>query len=102
MNKKKTIFLFLANEMEYNSILSNHETLELAVESRMPCIDNWIVKGCIVANKTKHFLVPIFLEFILKLPFKFIMIRVLRIIFKILLMMSLASGSVFSLHGNCK
>lgn len=79
MNKKKTIFLFLANEMEYNSVLSNNETLELAVESRMPCIDNWIVKGCIVA-KTKHFLIPIFLGFILKLPFKFIMIRVLTII----------------------
>lgn len=58
--------------MEYNSIPSKHETLELAVESRMACLDNWIVKGCIVANKAKHFLIPVFLEFILKLHFKFI------------------------------
>lgn len=46
--------------MEYNWILSNHKTLELAVESRMPCLGNWIVKGRIIANKTKHFFIPIF------------------------------------------
>lgn len=42
--------------MEYNLILSNHKTLELAVESRMSCLDNWIIKRCIIPNKTKHFL----------------------------------------------
>lgn len=52
--------------MEYNWILSDHKTLELAVESRMPCLGNWIVKGRIIANKTKHF----FYSNLLKLYFK--------------------------------
>lgn len=54
--------------MDYSSIHSNHETLDLAVESRMSCLDNWIVKELLLV---KHFFfIPVFLEFILKLHFK--------------------------------
>lgn len=54
--------------MEYSSIHSNHETLDLAVESRMSCLDNWIVKELLLVKR--FFFIPVFLEFILKLQFK--------------------------------
>lgn len=71
------------------------------VESNMSCLDNWIVNGCIITNKTKHLLLQNILKFILKLCLKFIINSFKKIvIFKNLLMMPLAPApGFFSLHG---
>lgn len=67
------------------------------IESNMSCLDNWIVNGFIIANKTKHLLLQNFLKFILKLHLKFIVVNSFtnKIIFKKSINDAFSSGFFF-------
>lgn len=70
------------------------------IESSMSCLDNWIVNGFIIANKTKHLLLQNFLKFILKLHLKFIVLKSFKnkIIFKKSINDAFSSGIIFFFH----